>query len=137
VEQSVQDLEWQAEAARRAKIEALLRVLRKRFPPAVPADIENVIQTTTDPEHLNRWLEDAAGASTLAAFRRLAGFKGSDGAGPRKSKRPRAGGQQKKIPAGGGPGLRPLRDPRRKPPGGIRRNDECLLFAPLIPDPDS
>jgi hypothetical protein len=79
VEVSLQVLEWQADAAKRAKSEDLLRVLRKRFPPAVPADIEGAVLAANDVDQLNRWLDDAATAPTLAQFRRLAGLQAQNG----------------------------------------------------------
>jgi hypothetical protein len=80
VEQSLQVLEWQAEAEKRGltrgKVEALLRVVRKRFPPAVPPDVEEQIRAISDPDRLDRCLDAAASASSLAEFRRLAGLEG-------------------------------------------------------------
>src|SRR5712692_5100354 len=56
VEQSQQVLEWQAIAEKRglargrveAKVEALLRVLRKRTQAVVPADVEQAIRVSDD-----------------------------------------------------------------------------------------
>jgi hypothetical protein len=99
VEQSLQVLEWQADAAKRAKSEAksedLLRVLRKRFPPAIPADIEGAILAASDVDQLNRWLDDAATASTLAQFRRLAGLQARNGNRRSRGKTARSGGRRK------------------------------------------
>jgi hypothetical protein len=70
----MQVLEWQEMAAKQAKADAVLRVLRKWFPPAVPADVEQAVQAASSLDQLNSWLEDAAGASSLAEFRREAGL---------------------------------------------------------------
>ena len=83
VDVSLQVLEWQAEAAKRAtretKTEDLLRVLRKRFPPAIPGDMERAIRGASDIEQLDRWLDEAACASSLAAFKRSAGLANGGG----------------------------------------------------------
>ena len=83
MEQSVQVLEWQAEAEKRglargkaegkaeAKVDALLRVLRKRAPDALPQDVERTVRATSDIDQLDRWLDAAAGVSSLAEFLRL------------------------------------------------------------------
>lgn len=75
VEQSQQVLEWQATAAKRTKIDSVLRVLRKRTQADVPADVEQAICATDDFDQLDRWLDAAAEASSLAEFRRLAGLE--------------------------------------------------------------
>jgi hypothetical protein len=83
VEQSQQVLEWQAVAEKRglvrgraeAKVEALLRVLHKRTQEAVPTDVQEAIRATEDFDQLDRWLDAAAEASSLAEFRRLAGLE--------------------------------------------------------------
>jgi hypothetical protein len=79
VEHSIQVLEWQAAAAKRARTDAkaedVLRVLRKRTQSAVPADVEQAIRATEDFDQLDRWIDAAAEASSLAEFRRLAGLE--------------------------------------------------------------
>jgi hypothetical protein len=83
VEQSQQVLEWQAIAEERglargraeAKMEALLRVLSERTQEAVPTDVKQAIRATEDFEQLDRWLDAAAEASSMAEFRRLAGLE--------------------------------------------------------------
>jgi hypothetical protein len=79
VEQSMQVLEWQEQAEKRGlargRAEALLRILRKRLPSRVPADVEEAIRATSDLNQLDHWIDAAAGASTLTEFRRLAGLE--------------------------------------------------------------
>ena len=104
VEQSAQVLEWQAEAEKRglargkaeAKMDALLRVLRTRFPTAVPEDLERVVRETTDLNQLDRWLEAAVKAATLAAFRRRAGLAVPNGGRRSGSTAKRSGTRRKK-----------------------------------------
>jgi len=108
VEQSLQVLEWQAEAEKRglargkaeakaeAKVEALLRVLHKRFPAAASGDLEQVIRATSDLDQLDHWLDAAASASTLAQFRRLAGLEPQNGGRQRRSKTRRSPGRRKR-----------------------------------------
>jgi hypothetical protein len=76
VEVSMQVLEWQEAAAKRAtlktKIEAVLRVLRKRLDSPIPSEMEETIRGAADLKQLDRWLDAAADSSTLAEFRRLA-----------------------------------------------------------------
>jgi hypothetical protein len=80
VEVSMQVLEWQEAAAKRAtlktKIDDVLRVLRKRLDSPIPAELAETIRGAVDPKQLDRWLDAAAGSSTLAEFRRLAGMDG-------------------------------------------------------------
>ena len=103
VEQSAQVLEWQAEAEKRglargkaeAKMDALLRVLRTRFPTAVPEDLERVVRETTDLNQLDRWLEAAVKAATLAAFRRRAGVAVPNG-GRRSTRTAKRSGTRRK-----------------------------------------
>jgi hypothetical protein len=79
VEQSLQVLEWQAEAEKRGKAEgkvegkaeALLHLLATRFPPAVPPALETRIRSTTDLAQLDRWITAAATAATLDEFHHL------------------------------------------------------------------
>jgi hypothetical protein len=75
VEQSQQVLEWQAAAAKRAKTDSLLHVLRKRTQAVVPADVEQAIGATDDFDQFDRWLDAAIEATSLAEFRRLAGLE--------------------------------------------------------------
>jgi hypothetical protein len=58
----------------RGRAEALLHVLRKRFPPAVPADVEQVIWATRDLEQFGRWLDDAVTVRSMSEFRRATGL---------------------------------------------------------------
>jgi hypothetical protein len=95
MEQSAQVLEWETAAATRTKVEVLLRILGKRFPPAVPADMEQVIRNTGDLEQLDRWLDAAATAATLAAFRRRAGLAAHNGGGRQTSKTKRTASRRK------------------------------------------
>jgi hypothetical protein len=95
VEQSAQVLEWETAAAKRTKVEDLLRVLGKRFPPAAPADVEQAIRDTGDLEQLDRWLDAAATAATLAAFRRRAGLAAHNDGGRQTSKTKRTAGRRK------------------------------------------
>jgi hypothetical protein len=76
VEVSMQVLEWQEQAALRTKKDDVLRVLRKRLDSAIPAELEGTIRGASDPKQLDRWLDAAAGSSTLTEFRRLAGMEG-------------------------------------------------------------
>jgi hypothetical protein len=81
--ESQQVLEWMAQGEAKGKAEglaegevkdrvsALLRLLELRFPPAVPADLETTIRTTTDLEVLLRWFDAAAIADSLDDFRRV------------------------------------------------------------------
>ena len=86
VEQSVQVLEWQAQAKAEGKAEDVLHVLRKRLSAALPADVEQTIRGTRDMDQLNRWFDAALSAPTLAAFRRLSGLKAPNGSSSRKNK---------------------------------------------------
>jgi hypothetical protein len=76
VEVSIQVLEWQEQAALKTKKDVVLRVLRKRLDSPIPADLEGTIRAGSNPKQLDRWLDAAAGSSTLAEFRRLAGMEG-------------------------------------------------------------
>jgi hypothetical protein len=69
MERSPQVLEWQAQRERRA----IRRVLEARFQEAVPADLAEVIAKLIDPDELDRWVEAAATALTLEAFRAAVG----------------------------------------------------------------
>jgi hypothetical protein len=75
VEQSLQVLEWQAEARKAGKAEgeaeALLKLLAARFPPAVPPALETRIRSMTDLAQLDRWITAAATAATLDEFHHL------------------------------------------------------------------
>jgi hypothetical protein len=90
VEQSMQVLEWQAQAERRGvargRAESLLDVLHERLRSRVPPDVEVAIRTTTDVHQLARWLHAALVASSLTEFRRLAGLEAKRN-GQRKRKK--------------------------------------------------
>jgi hypothetical protein len=60
--------EWKAEAER----DALLRFLQARFRTALPEEMASVIAETIDREKLARWIDIAATADTLTAFRQAA-----------------------------------------------------------------
>lgn len=72
MEQSLQVLEWQAEAAKRTEkqtlVEIVLRVLHLRFGTTIPAELEATIRGAKDRTQLNRWLEVAVTASSLEEF---------------------------------------------------------------------
>jgi hypothetical protein len=70
--QSLQVLEWKTEAKVEAKADSLLRVLRFRFGP-IPPEAESGIQSTSDLDQLDRWLEAALASATFDDFRRAAG----------------------------------------------------------------
>ena len=88
--ESQQVLEWMAmgEAKGEAKGEArgkalgeilgemnaLLRLLEKRFPPAIPGDLTARIRETTDLGSLRNWFDLALSATSLNAFRQAAGL---------------------------------------------------------------
>ena len=81
VQQSLQVLEWQAEAEKRGedrgkaagkaegKAEALLEALEFRFPPGAPAELAALIRSTTDLAKLKRWSAVALKAASLDEFR--------------------------------------------------------------------
>ncbi len=77
VKQSVQVLEWQAEAANQAAkqatkqtlAETLLRVLHVRFHGVIPSELEARIRGSEDPTELNRWVDAAVTATSLEEFR--------------------------------------------------------------------
>ena len=100
VEQSVQVLEWQAEAKAQGKAETkaedVLHALRKRLSAELPADVEQAIRSTSDLDELNRWFDHALTASTMAAFRRLSGLKAPNGSGRPRSKSARSGSRRKR-----------------------------------------
>ena len=92
MEQSIQVLEWQAQA----KADDLLRVLGKRFPPGATPDLERSIRQTTDVEQLGRWLDAALDAGTLTAFRHKAGLPAQNGGRRQTNKTKRSTGRRKK-----------------------------------------
>jgi hypothetical protein len=57
-----------------AKVDALLRVLTRRFRGAPPADLEAIIRATNDLEKLDSWIDTSADASDLEEFRRICGI---------------------------------------------------------------
>jgi hypothetical protein len=61
--------EWKTEARLEEKRNDLLKVLRVRFPPEVPADLARRIEETTDLDLLTRWFDAALSIPTLDAFR--------------------------------------------------------------------
>jgi hypothetical protein len=81
VKDSQQVLEWIAEGeakgeARgeaRGQAKALLRVLARRFPPGATAEMESAIRAA-DLQRLEAWLDAAATADSLEAFRQAAGL---------------------------------------------------------------
>jgi hypothetical protein len=91
VEQSLQVLEWRAQA----KADDLFRVLGKRFPPGATPDLERSIRQTTDVEQLDRWLDAALDAATLTALRHKAGLAAQNGGGRQTSKSKRSTGRRK------------------------------------------
>jgi hypothetical protein len=64
--------EWKDEARVETRRTDLLHVLRKRFPPEVPADLAEIIQQTQDLAILSRWFDAALDAPSLEAFRGIA-----------------------------------------------------------------
>src|SRR4029077_20958072 len=89
MEQSMQVLEWQAQA----KADYLLRVLGKRFAPGATPDLEQVIRATNDVDQLDHWLDAALDAATLTAFRRKAGLAAQNGGRRQTSKTKRSPGR--------------------------------------------
>ncbi len=61
--------EWKAAGRVEQQRGALLRALRLRFPPEVPADLGRTIEQTTDLDVLTRWFDAALTVPTLDAFR--------------------------------------------------------------------
>jgi hypothetical protein len=61
--------EWKAEGRLEGERDSLLRLLRGRFPPEVPADLAQSIAQTTDLEELRRWFDVAMTTPSLDAFR--------------------------------------------------------------------
>jgi hypothetical protein len=53
---------------------ALLRLLARRFPPGLPAEVAAVIRGATDVAQLQRWFDLAVDADSLETFRRAAGL---------------------------------------------------------------
>jgi hypothetical protein len=68
--ESQQVLEWMA----MAEANSVLEVLKVRFPPGVPPDLEVAIQASTNRDRLRDWLRDAAIADSLDTFRQAAGL---------------------------------------------------------------
>lgn len=86
MEQSLQVLEWQAEAEQRGKAvgkaegkmegrtESILQLLQVRFPATPPTEFVEVInrvQAMNDLAQLNHWFTVAATATTFDEFRHL------------------------------------------------------------------
>jgi hypothetical protein len=59
--ESQQVLEWiaegEAKGERKNKVDYLLRVLRRKFPPGPPPELVSIIQSTTDSTLLTRWFD--------------------------------------------------------------------------------
>jgi hypothetical protein len=80
--ESQQVLEWIAEGEAKGKTSgklegeasALLRVLAGRFPPGATAEMQAAIRAATDLPRLEGWLDVAATADSLEAFRQAAGL---------------------------------------------------------------
>jgi hypothetical protein len=72
--ESQQVLEWIAEGETRGRIlervESILRILQRKFPPGPPADLVSLIQSRTDRDLLARWFDAAIDAQSLDDFRR-------------------------------------------------------------------
>ena len=73
VEQSQLIAGWRSKARDEGRLEAkrdaMLKVLRRHFPPEVPADLTQIIQQQTDLDALERWFDAALTALSLEAFR--------------------------------------------------------------------
>jgi hypothetical protein len=91
MEQSQQVLEWQAAAVKRVKIDIVLRVLRKCVHADIPADVEQAIRAAENFDQLDRWLDAALEASSLAEFRRLAGLAAKHNRPRKRSKAGKSG----------------------------------------------
>jgi hypothetical protein len=63
-------LEWINQGKASSRVEDLLRLLQKRFPPGAPADVTAAIKASKDPEQLSRWFDAALDAATLDDFRK-------------------------------------------------------------------
>lgn len=61
--------EWKTVGSQEAQRSSLLKVLRARFQPELPADVAQRIEQTTDLNILTRWFDAALAVSTLDAFR--------------------------------------------------------------------
>lgn len=70
--QSPQVLEWMAEGEIKGRLEALIRVLRRRFG-ILPSDLETNLRTCSERTRLDQWIDDAATADSLDAFRQATG----------------------------------------------------------------
>jgi hypothetical protein len=73
--ESQQVLEWIAEGEAmgeiKGEVNALLRLLSKRFPPGPPEELRGAIRAATL-EQLQRWFDLALDANSLESFRRAA-----------------------------------------------------------------
>jgi hypothetical protein len=69
VKRSAQVMEWQAEAEAKARAEDVIKVLRLRFGPELPVEVEERIRAAANLDRLDRWLEAAVKARTLNKFR--------------------------------------------------------------------
>jgi hypothetical protein len=68
------EAEGKAEGNVQGKADALVRVLERRFPSALSADLKRLIRRTIDVDQLDHWLDQAATAVSLSEFRRQAGL---------------------------------------------------------------
>jgi hypothetical protein len=66
-------MEWQEQARKQEQRRSVLQVLQFRFPEAVPADLAAAVEELDDSEELDRWLDEAATAPSLDAFRAAVG----------------------------------------------------------------
>jgi hypothetical protein len=69
VRESTVIAEWQAEGRWEVHRDSIRRVLQARFLVPVPDDLATAIQAEADSEVLGRWLDIAATAVSLDAFR--------------------------------------------------------------------
>jgi len=65
--------EWKTAGRLEEKRNDLLRALRVRLAPEVPADLTHTVEQTTDLDVLTRWFDAALTAPTLDAFRSVMG----------------------------------------------------------------
>jgi hypothetical protein len=73
VQESVVVKEWQDEANVKLQIKNILRVLGKKFG-LVPPEVAEKVEATTSLSALEKWVDSAATADSLATFRRDAGI---------------------------------------------------------------
>jgi hypothetical protein len=77
VKQSLQVLEWQAEARQEGEIagqrKVLLEVLKRRFKKKLPAKLVAAVHALNDEKEIGRWVGLAVKADSWNAFRRAVG----------------------------------------------------------------